>query len=224
METMRMLAEPVGCSAGAPVARPHLAVPQSLVSTPREISTRQLAKLQEQVHAATSTAERLVAGRNKRELTARRDSNSWSVAECLDHLTQTAYTFLPAIAETVALAPRLAANQSFRTGLLAQLLIRHLEPPYRIRVKALPQLMPQRSEFDDAWPAFLKAQSQFSETLRASDGFAIDRMTITCPIYARVHYNAYGALRMLVAHERRHLWQIERILGTLDRAEDRAAS
>jgi hypothetical protein len=99
------------------------------------------------------------------------------------------------------------------------LLIRHLEPPYRIRVKALSQLMPQRTEFDDAWPAFLEAQSQFSETLRSSDGFAIDRVKITCPIYARVSYNAYGALRMLVAHERRHLWQIERILGTLDRSQ-----
>jgi rubrerythrin len=42
-------------------------------------------------------------------------------------------------------------------------------------------------------------------------------------VYARFRYNVYGALRMLAAHERRHLWQIERILKTLDRAPIRAS-
>ena len=221
---MRILAEPVGCSAGAPFARPDSPARGVSISNAGELSTWQLTKLHEQVQAATSTAERLVAGRDKRDLSVRRHSTAWSVSECLDHLTQTAYTFLPAIADTVTHAPRLATNQSFRTGVLAELLIRHLEPPYRIRVKALPQLMPQRTEFADAWSAFLEAQSQFSQTVRSSDGFAIDRVKITCPIYARVHYNAYGALRMLVAHERRHLWQIQQILGALDRTEHQAES
>jgi hypothetical protein len=224
---MRILADPVGCTAGAAVARPNSRALEALNSNTsfatNQISTQQLATLEEQVQAASRAAGQLVAGRDKAELSVRHTTNSWSVAECLDHLTQTANTFLPAISETVTQAPRLAKNQSLRTGILAQLVIRHLEPPYRVRVKALPQLMPKRTEFDNAWPAFLDSQSQFAETVRYSHGFAIDRVNITCPVYARLSYNAYGALRMLVAHERRHLWQIEQILARLDRIESRSA-
>jgi hypothetical protein len=46
---------------------------------------------------------------------------------------------------------------------------------------------------------------------------------VQSPVYARLRYNVYGALRMLAAHERRHLWQIERILKTLDGAPNRAS-
>jgi hypothetical protein len=47
---------------------------------------------------------------------------------------------------------------------------------------------------------------------------------VESPVYARFSYNVYGALHMLTAHERRHLWQIEQILKALDDAQVRSAS
>jgi hypothetical protein len=37
-------------------------------------------------------------------------------------------------------------------------------------------------------------------------------------VYARFSYSVYGALLMITAHQRRHLWQIEQILKALDGA------
>jgi hypothetical protein len=182
-----------------------------------QISLRQLATLAEQVEIVTHFAERLVEGRSKAELNLRLEPNSWSVAQCLDHLAQTTRAFLPAITDSVATAPKLLTSRPLRTGLLARLFIRNLEPPYRIRIKVLPQLTPQHQDFDLAWSSFVDSQSQLSEAVFSAAGLAIDTVKIKSPVYARVSYNVYGAFRMLMAHERRHLWQIEQILGALDR-------
>jgi hypothetical protein len=179
-------------------------------------STFQLASLLEQFHGATREANKLVLGRSADDLTNRRESSSWSVTECLDHLARTSLSFLPAISRAIATAPKLDTNRPLRTGTIASLLIRNLEPPYRLRYKVIPQLVPQETDFEAAWSNFEKSQSQLSEAVQAADGLAIDKVKVQCPVSARITYNAYGAFRMLAAHERRHLWQLQQVLRALD--------
>jgi hypothetical protein len=180
-------------------------------------STFQLASLLEQFHRATRGASKLVLGRPAEDLTTRLEPGSWSATECLDHLARTTLSFLPAIARAVAIAPELTTNRPLRTGTIASLLIRNLEPPYRFRYKVIPQLVPQETAFEAAWSNFEKSQSQISEAVQSAAGLAIDKVKVQCPVYARVTYNVYGAFRMLAAHERRHLWQIQQILTALER-------
>jgi DinB superfamily len=180
-------------------------------------SARQLASLLEQISRATLEARKLVLGRSACDLTTRLEPESWSAAECLDHLARTTNAFVPAISKAMAAAPRLRTNRALRTGAIALLLIRHLEPPYRLRYKVLTQLVPQEKDFDSAWSAFEKSQSRLSEAVCSAAALAIDEVKVQCPVYAPVTYNVYGAFRMLAAHERRHLWQIQQILGEFDR-------
>jgi hypothetical protein len=176
----------------------------------------QLANLLEQIQRATIGAKKLVLGRSASDLTGRLEPGSWSAAECLDHLAQTTRSFLPAISKAVATAPKLTTNRPFRTGTIALLLVRNLEPPYRFRYKVLPELVPQEKNFEAAWSAFEESQSWLSESVLSATGLAIDKVKVQCPVHARVTYNVYGAFRMLAAHERRHLWQIEQILKGLN--------
>jgi len=176
----------------------------------------QLASLLEQIQRATLEAKKLVLGRSAIDLTSRLGPKSWSAAQCLDHLARTTRSFLPAISKAVATAPNLTTNRPFRTGTIALLLIRNLEPPYRLRYKVLPQLVPQEKNFEAAWSAFEESQSRLSESVLSATGLAIDKVKVQCPVYAHAIYNVYGAFRMLTAHERRHLWQIEQILKSLD--------
>lgn len=182
-----------------------------------QISCYQLATLAEQVQDVTRSAEEIVARRGAADLIARLQPDSWSVAECFDHLAQTTHAFLPAISDAMATASHLSTNRTLRTGTLARLFILNLEPPYGFRFKVLPQLSPKRQDFDAAWSSFLETQSRLLETLGSAAGLAIDQVRIESPVYARIRYNVYGAFRMLAAHERRHLWQVKQILGTLDR-------
>jgi hypothetical protein len=186
-------------------------------------SFAQLGSLLEQFQCATRDARKLVLGRSTVELKKRLKPESWSTAECLDHLARTTASYLPAISRAVATAPKLTTKRALRTGTVAALLIRNLEPPYRLRYKVIPLLSPQQTDFESAWPAFEESQSRLSETVWSAAGLAIDKVTVPCPVCAHVTYNAYGAFRMLAAHQRRHLWQVRQILTALDRRQPETA-
>jgi DinB superfamily len=188
------------------------------------ISAGQLDTVLNQAENVTLKARDLVAGRSQFDLTTSLESTSWSVAQCLDHLAQTANAFVPAISSAIARAPHLTTNRALRTGALTGLFIRNLEPPYRLRVKVLAPLVPRRHDFNSAWGAFEESQTQLAKTIRSAAGLAIDQVRVESPVYARFSYNVYGALRMLTAHEHRHLWHIEQILKALDGTRVRNAS
>lgn len=185
------------------------------------VSIQQQVAIADQIRQVTQDAEALVLKRNKEDLVTRLEPGAWSVAECLDHLTQTTRAFLPAISAAIAEAPKLTRNRRLRTGILPSVFIRNLNPPYRIRFKVLPQLTPQNVDSETAWAGFAESQSQLLQALLSTGGLAIDKVRIKSPVYARIRYNIYGAFRMLAAHQSRHIWQIEQILKGLD---DRPAS
>jgi len=180
-------------------------------------SIQQQATLAQQIHQVTRDAEALIRGRGAAALLERPEPDSWCIAECLDHLTQTTRAFLPAIAAAIAKTPRLTKNRRLRTGMFPRLFIRNLTPPYRLRFKVLPQLAPQQPSPETAWSSFVESQSELLGALRSTTGLAIDTVRIKSPVYARISYNLYGAFRMLAAHQSRHVWQIEQILKALDK-------
>lgn len=180
------------------------------------LSVQQQAVLAQQIRQATQELESLLAGRKNTEWLTPLEPESWCVAECLDHLTQTTRAFLPAIEAAIAVAPKLKNNRRLRTGILPSLFVRNLNPPYRIRFKVLPQLTPKALDSATAWESFLHSQSELLEILSSMAGLAIDKVSIKSPVYGRISYNIYGALRMLAAHQKRHIWQISQILTTLD--------
>jgi DinB superfamily len=181
-----------------------------------QVSTGQLECALNQAESVTLIAGKLVAGRSQTDLTTSLESTSWSVMQCLDHLAQTTSAFVPAISSAIARAPRLTTNRALTTGVLTQLFIRNLEPPYRLRFKVLAPLVPRQHDFNSAWGGFEESQAQLAKTIRSAVGLAIDEVRVESPVYARFSYNVYGALRMLTAHQRRHLWQIDQILKALD--------
>jgi DinB superfamily len=185
------------------------------------ISAAQLEGLVHQVENITLKARNLVSGRSQSELATSLEASSWSVVECLDHLTQTTNAFIPAISSAMPLAPRLTRKRALRMGTLTRLFIRNLEPPYRLRFKVPTRLMPRRRDSDSAWEAFEQSQAQLVKTIASAAGLAIDQVRVESPVYARFSYNVYGALCMLAAHERRHLWQMEQTLNDLDLARVR---
>jgi hypothetical protein len=180
-------------------------------------STLQIQVLIEEIQSATLRAKQLIAGRAEAELTTSPGANSWSVAQCLDHLAKTTNAFLRPISEAVSRAPRLAKNRRLQIGPITRMLIQALEPPYKLHFKVLAPIAPSHHRIEPAWSAFAESQDLLTKTAQSTIGLAIDRMRIESPVYARLNYNVYGALRMLAAHQRRHLWQMEQILNALDR-------
>jgi DinB superfamily len=180
------------------------------------VSIQQQVSIAHQIRQATSDVEALLFGRVEADLVSRLKPESWCVAECLDHLTQTTRAFLPAISEAITEAPKLRKNRRLRTGVFPSLFIRSLNPPYRIRFKVLPQLAPKNFGWEQAWSDFVESQAELLEILNSAAGLAIDKVRIKSPVYARITYNLYGVFRMLAAHQSRHVWQMTQILKALD--------
>ncbi len=170
-----------------------------------------------EVQSTSCDAKRLVTGRSEGELTARLRPDSWSVTECLEHLALTTQAFVPAIEGIMPRTPLLTKNRPLRRNALATVLIRALEPPYRLRHKVLAHLAPQQNDFRSAWNAFQESQQELAQVIRSAVGLAIDTVRIESPVCSRLRYNVYGAFGIVAAHQRRHLWQAEQILRDLGR-------
>ena len=74
----------------------------------------------------------------------------------------------------------------------------------------LPLLEPPRTDREAAIRDFDEAQKDLTDFLRKAAGRALDKVKIVSPFDGRVRYNAWSALRIMAAHQRRHLWLIER--------------
>lgn len=144
----------------------------------------------------------------------------WSIDECVAHLTLTNQRYVPILAAAVDQAPAWYDDEQgaarvperLRRDLAGWLLTRMMEPPVRFR-------MPTAAPFDPPGPTsrsttvagFDATQAAILEQIRQMDGLNITTIRIRSPFNASLRYSAWSALCILAAHERRHLWQAERV-------------
>jgi hypothetical protein len=166
----------------------------------------QLQEIREQLAVASERARVLVESLTAEELT-RRAAGRWSAAECLAHLTRTTEAYLPLL-DAAALEASLG-HEPYELDFVGRMLAWMLEPPYRMVVAAPPHLVPGVDDPAALLPDFLAAQDALFARIEIFTGLAIDKVKIASPVDSRVKYNAYSALRVIAAHQRRHLWQAE---------------
>jgi hypothetical protein len=178
----------------------------------------QLAELLEQYDACSARATSVVEGLSDEKLARRPAPERWSIAECIAHLTLSNAPF-PAIFATAwenARANGLVGDGPFKPDLIGRLLKWTLEPPPRIRIKARAPFQPVHLESPGRVLAdFLDVQQQIIGSVRTAKGLRVDRVKVVSPVDARLKYNAFAALQIIGAHERRHLWQAERVRADL---------
>jgi hypothetical protein len=143
----------------------------------------------------------------------------WSMDECVAHLTLTNRRYVPILAEASDAAPAFddeEPSRSMHRDLAGRLLTWMMEPPVRFRLPTRSEFLPQGPVSRSRTVAeFDAAQAAIQQQLRAMDGLDITRIRVTSPFNASLRYSAYSALHILVAHERRHLWQAERVRDLL---------
>jgi len=171
----------------------------------------QLADLDRQFDANTAHAQQLFAGLTPQQLAQHALVDGWSIAECLEHLTLSLMNpdYLLYIDEETGRAPR--GSGPYKKDWLGALLAWSLEPPYRMKTKTLSAWEPQRPAVERVLPDFLKLQQRLKNSLRLANGRAIDKVKIRSPFDQRIRYNLFSFFHVMAAHQRRHLWQAERV-------------
>lgn len=127
----------------------------------------------------------------------------WSAGEHVVHLTLTTRAFLPLLEEALRNAP--AGSGPYRRDFIGWMLGRVIEPPARMKVKTTAPFEPPQADRETALRDFDASQEELSAFLRKAAGRALDRVKVVSPFDGRVRYNVWSALRILAAHQRRHL-------------------
>lgn len=184
-----------------------------MASTSSQPEHVQVAELRQQFSACSAAAEKLTASISENKLNLRTNDSAWSIAECIAHLTSTTALYLPMMNSALKDAP--AGDGPYKMDWRGRMLKWILEPPYRTKVKTLPSLEPRLNDPRRVLPDFLASQQEFLNAMQMWNGRALDKVFITSPFNQRLRYNIYSLFNVVAAHQRRHLWQAQRVKDTL---------
>ena len=179
-----------------------------------------LEEVEKELNEATRRAWTLVQSTDPRLFTVRPNPNSWSAAECLSHLSISTESFLPVLTLAIndARKRNIVGKKPPKMDLIGRVLRWFLEPPIRAKTKTAAPFVPKSVRAKaEAFGEFASLQSKLSELINAARGLDLTRLRIVSPFDQRVKYNVFSAFRIVVAHQRRHLWQAEQAVAALRR-------
>lgn len=179
----------------------------------------QARELSAEAQAVSKRARDLAAGMDATTLLRRPPVGGWSVAENVQHLILTAGAMLPLAEGAVVELERRGAKTHAPSslGLMGFLLVKSMEPPSRMKSKTTPSFEP--ASVGDASTLFDRFQAtiQTLESVVArATGLPTAKVKVASPFNPRIKYNLYAALRIVLAHTRRHLWQAEEVKRHLE--------
>ena len=142
----------------------------------------------------------------------------WTVAQNIAHMTAVGRDGLDVIDDLIRRGRRdgVTGSGPFRRSWLGQWFLRAVEPPYRIKAgtSSADHIPPPDLSFDDVLPDFTSMKDRAIERIEAADGLDLGRLKAKgdfCPRWVP-SLTLEQWLLYLVAHERRHLWQVKTIM------------
>ncbi len=178
------------------------------VSPPRSLTTMQPFFRELAVNRETALA--LTEGLTPAQLSWRPTEAQWGLAEICSHLATITTLYLPALDDAISTGHTDAAysDRPFRGSLVTRLLVWTMEPPVRVRMRSPRALLPTPSQDPLASRRLYRtAQSAFELRLERAAGLDLAHVSVRPPTIRRVRFALGTALALLLAHERRHLWQ-----------------
>jgi hypothetical protein len=161
----------------------------------------------------TAKLEALARSLDEARWSGRSPHGGWSPAQCAMHLNTTTEAFLPLIADALDRAKEFCdcSSRIPRFDPVGWLMLKSIEPPYRMRMKTPPPFEPGAAAArDDVFQRWNEMQSALIALLERADAYPIGRIKADSPFSARMRYSVFSAFRIIAAHQRRHLWQAER--------------
>jgi uncharacterized damage-inducible protein DinB len=180
-----------------------------------EALAQELEEYRRQFMAVSDDASELLASLTEEQFNWSPQPGVWSIAQCIDHLNVTGKIYGATIDEKIAegRAQQRFSNGPFHHKWLDKLFVRTLEPPVKQRFKAPRQFVPQADQpLDKVSREFMQLQEQFLERLQNANGLDLRRIKVASPVIRLLKMTLLGVFWMVVAHERRHLWQARQLL------------
>jgi hypothetical protein len=172
-----------------------------------------LAVLADEYRAIAERASDVVSRVGAARVGERPSPAHWSIAECLAHLTLASDAYQPIWREACqrARAAGLTGNGPFTLDFWGRFWVWFLEPPPKVRFPAPKPFVPVETAAGDALAAFLASQDRVLSMIDSAQGLPVARMKIGSAFDQRFRYSVWSSFCTNASHQRRHLWQAERV-------------
>jgi hypothetical protein len=175
----------------------------------------------DEVDAAGRSADEIVAPLGDTEFHWQPDEGrAWSVAQCIDHLATINVFYGAAIERAVEDARQRGvlgggpiAPTFFGTRFLSS-----LEPPVKLRARAPASVTPRSAGTrHDIMAAYHASHDRFRELVRGCADIDVNRARFQNPFFPIFKVRVGTGLRVIPAHDRRHLWQARQVVAKMSR-------
>jgi hypothetical protein len=163
--------------------------------------------------AAEREASDLVSGLSYAQANWR-PNGSWSIAQCLSHLSRMNRVYSAAMYEAARHADGTNAPVSRRIspGWFGAWFIRSMEPPASIKMKSPRKIIPvQQTDPVDAVAEFVESHEPVRGVIEASSLRNLNGVRFKNPFVPLLRFTIGTGLLIINAHDRRHLWQAARV-------------
>jgi hypothetical protein len=160
-------------------------------------------------------AQRIAGGLSNAQANWQPVENAWSIAQCLDHLGRANRLYAATLHKAVkgARAPKKLPLGPIQPGWFSRLFIRTLEPPPKRKLQAPKKIVPvSQIPGREALEAFLRSQEDVRAVIRDGAGLDLNRIRFPNPFIGFLRLTVGTGLLVVAAHDRRHLWQAQRVL------------
>jgi hypothetical protein len=167
-----------------------------------------------QIETIKQDSHDLLAGLTEKQFNWRPQPGIWSIAECIDHLNVTGRKFIPYLDKMIDTARKdgYLSEGPFRHGFFGNLMIKFSEPPPKFKIRAPKVFAPSPDQpMAKVVPEFMSLQEELLERVRSSNGLDLARVKRHSPATKLVKLDLGQWLKVILAHERRHLWQARQI-------------
>jgi hypothetical protein len=165
--------------------------------------------------AIAAEAQRTFGPLNREQLNWRDRAGQWSVAQCFEHLIKIDDAYAPQwrLIEQGAYAPTWRDRVPWLASLFGSLILRAVQPESPRKFKAAHHVEPSTGTIDaDIIARFLAHQQEVVAHMTMTGSRDLRRVMVTSAVAPIAFYSALDAFRILVAHERRHMAQAERVI------------
>ncbi len=178
------------------------------VAPPRSLTTMQPFFRELAVNRETALA--LLDGLTGAQLAWRPSDAQWGLAEICSHLATITTLYMPALDTAIGRGHADAAysDRPFQGSIVSRFLVWTMEPPVRVRQRSPKSLLPRPADDPvDSRQRYRAAQAAFELRLERAAGLDLAHIGVTLPTLRHATFALGTVLALLLAHERRHLWQ-----------------
>ncbi|MBS1790331.1 MAG: DinB family protein [Acidobacteria bacterium] len=153
---------------------------------------------------------------NAEQLNWKPGAEDWSVAQCLDHLIAANKEMLLAFDPVIggSKQTRFLERLPFWSGFWGRMMVKVVSPQGTQKFKAPATAAPTSSKLDPQIVGqFVDLQQEIGRKIKAIEQLSPDKVIITSPFAGFITYSLLDACRIIVAHERRHFEQAQRVMA-----------